>query len=136
MGSLRATNQAASQNALHSLTDATVHVLDGDASAQSAIAAALAPLRVVVESFLDRKLFRTAAEQLAAQPGCAIVDCGASSDEVMALLESLTSSPDELVRPTIVVSAHASVAMAVAAMQRRAWTVLEKPLSLWGCARR
>ena len=106
--------------------EATLFVVDDDA----AVAAALVELGEMIglntETFASAQEFLDAVDET--RPGCLVLDVRMRGMSGIQLQKRLTERQIEL--PTIVISGHADVRMAVEAMRAGAVTFLEKPFRM------
>ena len=98
-------------------------MVDDDASSRDAIAAIVQSMGVPFQVFVSGEAFLDAHH--ADAPGCLVTDIRMTGITGLDLLEHMRESTISL--PVILITAFADVPLAVRAMQRGAFTLLEKP---------
>ena len=113
-----------------SRSDATVYIVDDDASVREALAWLLRSRRLLSESFDSAEAFEQAlggAEPAA--PACLLLDVRMPGASGLALFDRLVERGMAHAWPVIFLTGHASVATAVEALKRGAFDFCEKPFS-------
>ena len=113
-----------------SRSDATVYIVDDDASVREALAWLLRSRRLLSESFDSAEAFEQAlglAEPAA--PACLLLDVRMPGASGLALFDRLVERGVAHAWPVIFLTGHASVATAVEALKRGAFDFCEKPFS-------
>jgi FixJ family two-component response regulator len=103
--------------------DATVHLVDDDASLRAALARLLTLLGYQVVVHEDAAAFLAAPPR---GPGCILLDVKMPGLDGMALHERLAADPESL--PVVFLSAHGDIPMSVRAIKRGAEDFLAKPV--------
>ena len=113
-----------------SRSDATVYIVDDDASVREALAWLLRSRRLLSESFDSAEAFEQAlgAAEPAA-PACLLLDVRMPGASGLALFDRLVERGMAHAWPVIFLTGHASVATAVEALKRGAFDFCEKPFS-------
>jgi len=121
---------AASRMDCMSCNDATVYIVDDDASVREALAWLLRSRRLLSESFDSAEAFDAALARAApAAPACILLDVRMPGASGLALFDRLRERGIAHAWPVIFLTGHASVATAVDAVKRGAFDFCEKPFS-------
>ena len=113
-----------------SRSDATVYIVDDDASVREALAGLLRSRRLLAESFDSAEAFEQALGQAEpAAPACLLLDVRMPGASGLALFDRLVERGVAHAWPVIFLTGHASVATAVEALKRGAFDFCEKPFS-------
>lgn len=113
-----------------SRSDATVYIVDDDASVREALAWLLRSRRLLSESFDSAEAFEQALGQAEpAAPACLLLDVRMPGASGLALFDRLVERGVAHAWPVIFLTGHASVATAVEALKRGAFDFCEKPFS-------
>ena len=113
-----------------SRSDATVYIVDDDASVREALACLLRSRRLPSESFDSAAAFEQALGQAEpAAPACLLLDVRMPGASGLALFDRLVERGVAHAWPVIFLTGHASVATAVEALKRGAFDFCEKPFS-------
>ena len=113
-----------------SRSDATVYIVDDDASVREALAWLLRSRRLLSESFDSAAAFEQALGQAEpAAPACLLLDVRMPGASGLALFDRLVERGVAHAWPVIFLTGHASVATAVEALKRGAFDFCEKPFS-------
>ncbi len=113
-----------------SCNDATVYIVDDDASVREALAWLLRSRRLLSESFDSAEAFDAALARAApAAPACILLDVRMPGASGLALFDRLRERGIAHAWPVIFLTGHASVATAVDAVKRGAFDFCEKPFS-------
>ena len=113
-----------------SRSDATVYIVDDDASVREALAWLLRSRRLLSESFDCAEAFEQALGQAEpAAPACLLLDVRMPGASGLALFDRLVERGVAHAWPVIFLTGHASVATAVEALKRGAFDFCEKPFS-------
>jgi two-component system response regulator DctR len=112
--------------------NATVYVIDDDASVRDALAWLLRSRRLLSETFDSAESFEahiTREGFALSQPACALLDVRMGELSGLALFERLIERQLPTLMPVIFLTGHADVATAVKAVKRGAFDFCEKPFS-------
>ena len=113
-----------------SRSDATVYIVDDDASVREALAWLLRSRRLLSESFDSAEAFEQALGQAEpAAPACLLLDVRMPGASGLALFDRLVERGVAHAWPVIFLTGHASVATAVEALKRGAFDFFEKPFN-------
>jgi two-component system response regulator DctR len=113
-----------------SSNDATVYIVDDDASVREALAWLLRSRRLLSEAFDSAEAFDAALAQVVpAAPACILLDVRMPGTSGLALFDRLLERGIAHAWPVIFLTGHASVATAVDAVKRGAFDFCEKPFS-------
>ena len=113
-----------------SRSDATVYIVDDDASVREALAWLLRSRRLLSESLDCAEAFEQALGQAEpAAPACLLLDVRMPGASGLALFDRLVERGMAHAWPVIFLTGHASVATAVEALKRGAFDFCEKPFS-------
>ena len=113
-----------------SRSDATVYIVDDDASVREALAWLLRSRRLLSESFDSAEALEQALGQAEpAAPACLLLDVRMPGASGLALFDRLVERGVAHAWPVIFLTGHASVATAVEALKRGAFDFCEKPFS-------
>ena len=113
-----------------SRSDATVYIVDDDASVREALAWLLRSRRLLSESFDSAEALEQALGQAEpAAPACLLLDVRMPGASGLALFDRLVERGMAHAWPVIFLTGHASVATAVEALKRGAFDFCEKPFS-------
>ena len=113
-----------------SRSDATVYIVDDDASVREALAWLLRSRRLLSESFDSAEAVEQALGQAEpAAPACLLLDVRMPGASGLALFDRLVERGVAHAWPVIFLTGHASVATAVEALKRGAFDFCEKPFS-------
>ena len=113
-----------------SRSDATVYIVDDDASVREALAWLLRSRRLLSESFDSAEALEQALGQaVPAAPACLLLDVRMPGASGLALFDRLVERGVAHAWPVIFLTGHASVATAVEALKRGAFDFCEKPFS-------
>ena len=112
-------------------TNATVYIVDDDASVREALAWLLRSRRLLSESFESAEAFEAAMAMRAAQrqPSCLLLDVRMPGMSGLALFDRLAVRGDLVAMPVIFLTGHADVPTAVDTVKRGAFDFCEKPFS-------
>ena len=113
------------------ITNATVYIVDDDASVREALAWLLRSRRLLSESFESAEAFEAAMAMRAAQrqPSCLLLDVRMPGMSGLALFDRLAVHGDLVAMPVIFLTGHADVPTAVDTVKRGAFDFCEKPFS-------
>ena len=113
------------------ITNATVYIVDDDASVREALAWLLRSRRLLSESFESAEAFEAAMATRAAQrqPSCLLLDVRMPGMSGLALFDRLIERGLLQALPVIFLTGHGDVPTAVAAVKRGAFDFVEKPFS-------
>ena len=113
------------------ITNATVYIVDDDASVREALAWLLRSRRLLSESFESAEAFEAAMAMRAAQrqPSCLLLDVRMPGMSGLALFDNMVARGDTAGIPVIFLTGHADVPTAVATVKRGAFDFCEKPFS-------
>ena len=113
------------------ITNATVYIVDDDASVREALAWLLRSRRLLSESFESAEAFEAAMAMRAAQrqPSCLLLDVRMPGMSGLALFDRLAVRGDLVAMPVIFLTGHADVPTAVDTVKRGAFDFCEKPFS-------
>ena len=117
------------------ITNATVYIVDDDASVREALAWLLRSRRLLSESFESAEAFELMlAERATAglpqrQPCCLLLDVRMPGMSGLALFDRLAVRGDLVAMPVIFLTGHADVPTAVDTVKRGAFDFCEKPFS-------
>lgn len=123
---------------MHPHTDATVFIVDDDASVREGMAWLLRTRRLLSEGFDSAEAFlqmlasatpQWGADGLPAQSGCILLDVRMPGMSGLALFEQLLASGLAQAWPVIFLTGHADVPTAVDSVKRGAFDFCEKPFS-------
>lgn len=110
--------------------EATVYIVDDDASVREALAWLLRSRRLLSERFDSAEAFEAALGRAEpAAPACLLLDVRMPGASGLALFDRLLERGIAQVWPVIFLTGHASVATAVDAVKRGAFDFCEKPFS-------
>ena len=111
--------------------NATVYLIDDDASVREALAWMLRSRHLPSESFDSAEAFEAMLNQgfTPAQPSCLLLDVRMPGLSGLALFERLAQRDLTQLMPVIFLTGHADVPTAVAAVKRGAFDFCEKPFS-------
>ncbi len=112
--------------------NATVYVIDDDASVRDALAWLLRSRRLLSQAFDSAESFEahiTREGFVLREPACALLDVRMGELSGLALFERLIERQLPTLMPVIFLTGHADVATAVKAVQRGAFDFCEKPFS-------
>jgi two-component system response regulator DctR len=112
--------------------NATVYVIDDDASVRDALAWLLRSRRLLSQAFDSAESFEahiTREGFALSEPACALLDVRMGELSGLALFERLIERQLPTLMPVIFLTGHADVATAVKAVQRGAFDFCEKPFS-------
>ncbi len=113
-----------------SFNDATVYIVDDDASVREALAWLLRSRRLLSEAFDSAEAFDAVlASVVPAAPACILLDVRMPGTSGLALFDRLLERGIAHAWPVIFLTGHASVATAVDAVKRGAFDFCEKPFS-------
>jgi two-component system, LuxR family, response regulator DctR len=118
-------------NAPFSATQATVYIVDDDASVRDALGWLLRTRRLISEPFEHADAFWAAAQTWPepTDPCCLLLDVRMPGTSGLALFDQLLQLPWFEVMPVIFLTGHADVSTAVDAVKRGAFDFCEKPFS-------
>ena len=113
------------------ITNATVYIVDDDASVREALAWLLRSRRLLSESFESAEAFEAAMAMRAAQrqPSCLLLDVRMPGMSGLELFDRLAVRGDLVAMPVIFLTGHADVPTAVDTVKRGAFDFCEKPFS-------
>lgn len=117
------------------LSDATVYIVDDDASAREGMAWLLRTRRLFsqgfdsAEPFLAELARQCTGDQLPSAAGCVLLDVRMPGMSGLAVFERLLASGVAQAWPVIFLTGHADVPTAVASVKRGAFDFCEKPFS-------
>ena len=113
------------------IANATVYIVDDDASVREALAWLLRSRRLLSESFESAEAFEAAMAMRAAQrqPSCLLLDVRMPGMSGLALFDRLAVRGDLVAMPVIFLTGHADVPTAVDTVKRGAFDFCEKPFS-------
>ena len=113
------------------ITNATVYIVDDDASVREALAWLLRSRRLPSESYDSAEAFDAMLQSRPAQrqPCCLLLDVRMPGMSGLALFDLLAVRGDLATMPVIFLTGHADVATAVMAVKRGAFDFVEKPFS-------
>ena len=113
------------------ITNATVYIVDDDASVREALAWLLRSRRLLSESFESAEAFEAAMAMRAAQRqhSCLLLDVRMPGMSGLALFDRLAVRGDLVAMPVIFLTGHADVPTAVDTVKRGAFDFCEKPFS-------
>ena len=115
---------------MHSSGDATVYLIDDDASVREAMAWLLRSRRLLSAGFSSAEDFLSAVgTEEPDQPGCILLDVRMPGMSGLALFDRLLDAGVAHAWPVIFLTGHADVATAVDAVKRGAFDFCEKPFS-------
>jgi two-component system response regulator DctR len=123
---------------MHTHHDATVFIVDDDASVREGMAWLLRTRHLLSETFDSAESFATALQSmqshwtpqtLPAQPGCLLLDVRMPGMSGLALFEHLLATGIAQAWPVIFLTGHADVPTAVDSVKRGAFDFCEKPFS-------
>ena len=123
---------------MHTHPDATVYIVDDDASVRDGMAWLLRTRRLLSAPFesaehflgeLDAQQARWGAQGLPQQPACILLDVRMPGMSGLALFEQLLSRGIAAAWPVIFLTGHADVPTAVDSVKRGAFDFCEKPFS-------
>lgn len=106
-------------------TDAVVHLIDDDEAVRHAVAFLLTTSGFAVRVYESAQAFLAALPSL--QPGCIVTDVRMPDMDGLTLQRALRTKGFEL--PVIVITGHADIPLAVAAMRAGAIDFIEKPFN-------
>lgn len=111
--------------------DATVYIVDDDASVREALAWLLRSRRLTSQGFVSAEAFwqMAGAGWTPPQPGCLLLDVRMPGMSGLALFEQMVACGLHEPLPVIFLTGHADVPTAVAAVKRGAFDFCEKPFS-------
>ena len=112
--------------------NATVYVIDDDASVRDALAWLLRSRRLLSETFDSAESFEAHITRdgfALSEPACALLDVRMGELSGLALFERLIERQLPTLMPVIFLTGHADVATAVKAVKRGAFDFCEKPFS-------
>jgi two-component system response regulator DctR len=111
--------------------NATVYIVDDDASVREALAWLLRSRRLTSETFASAEAFdeRISGAQAIASPSCALLDVRMGGMSGLAMFEKLIGYGLLPTLPVIFLTGHADVPTAVDAVKRGAFDFCEKPFS-------
>ncbi|MDO5288403.1 MAG: response regulator [Pseudomonadota bacterium] len=111
-------------------SDATVYIIDDDASVREAMAWLLRTRRLLPECFDSAEAFEAALGQTEPSiPGCLLLDVRMPGMSGLTLFDRLDARAITHVWPVIFLTGHADVPTAVDAVKRGAFDFCEKPFS-------
>jgi len=113
------------------IQNATVYIVDDDASVRDALAWLLRSRRLLSESFASAEVFdaRVSRDFKVHLPSCVLLDVRMPGMSGLALFEKLIGYGLQSTLPVIFLTGHADVPTAVAAVKRGAFDFCEKPFS-------
>ena len=113
------------------ITNATVYIVDDDASVREALAWLLRSRRLPSESFDSAEAFDAMLQKRPPQrqPCCLLLDVRMPGMSGLALFDVLTARGDLATMPVIFLTGHADVPTAVDTVKRGAFDFCEKPFS-------
>jgi two-component system response regulator DctR len=114
------------------ITNATVYIVDDDASVREALAWMLRSRRLLSESFDSAEAFDAMLQQRRSaqrQPCCLLLDVRMPGMSGLALFDLLAVRGDLATMPVIFLTGHADVPTAVDTVKRGAFDFCEKPFS-------
>lgn len=113
------------------IQNATVYIVDDDASVRDALAWLLRSRRLTSETFDSAEAFdtRISRDFRVASPSCALMDVRMGGMSGLAMFEKLIASGLLSTLPVIFLTGHADVPTAVDAVKRGAFDFCEKPFS-------
>lgn len=111
------------------LNDATVYLVDDDASVREALAWLLRSRRLPTESFGSAEVFLDSLRMPITHPCCLLLDVRMPGMSGLALFDHLLAHGDLAAMPVIFLTGHADVPMAVDTVKRGAFDFCEKPFS-------
>lgn len=113
------------------INDATVFIVDDDASVREALAWLLRSRRLPSECFASAEAFEAALQERPPQryPCCLLLDVRMPGMSGLALFDALVARGDVALMPVIFLTGHADVPTAVATVKRGAFDYCEKPFS-------
>ena len=113
------------------ITNATVYIVDDDASVREALAWLLRSRRLLSESFESAEAFEAALTSRTSQrqPSCLLLDVRMPGMSGLALFDRLAVRGDLAAMPVIFLTGHADVPTAVDTVKRGAFDFCEKPFS-------
>jgi two-component system response regulator DctR len=113
-----------------SSSDATVYIVDDDASVREALAWLLRSRRLLSEAFGSAEAFeRALGDAVPESPACILLDVRMPGTSGLSLFDRLVQRGLAHAWPVIFLTGHASVAAAVEAVKRGAFDFCEKPFS-------
>ena len=113
-----------------SRSDATVYIVDDDASVREALAWLLRSRRLLSEAFDSAEAFEQAlGDAVPTTPACILLDVRMPGASGLALFDRLLERGVAQAWPVIFLTGHASVATAVESVKRGAFDFCEKPFS-------
>ena len=120
-----------SMSASFSATQATIYIVDDDASVRDALGWLLRTRRLMSEPFEHADAFWAAAQSWPepVDPCCLLLDVRMPGTSGLALFDQLRQLPWFEVMPVIFLTGHADVSTAVDAVKRGAFDFCEKPFS-------
>ncbi|QTD45603.1 response regulator transcription factor [Ottowia testudinis] len=111
-------------------SDATVYIVDDDASVREALAWLLRSRRLLSEAFASADAFEQALGSVEpGAPGCVLLDVRMPGASGLALFDRLVERGTAHAWPVIFLTGHANVATAVEMLKRGAFDFCEKPFS-------
>jgi two-component system, LuxR family, response regulator DctR len=118
-------------NAPFSTTQATVYIVDDDASVRDALGWLLRTRRLISEPFEHADAFWTTVQRRSepTDPCCLLLDVRMPGTSGLALFDQLLQLPWFEAMPVIFLTGHADVSTAVDAVKRGAFDFCEKPFS-------
>ncbi|MFN7856482.1 MAG: response regulator transcription factor [Acidovorax sp.] len=116
---------------MQSVSNATVYIVDDDASVREALAWLLRSRRLLSESFDSAEAFDAMLQKRPPQrqPCCLLLDVRMPGMSGLALFDVLASRGDLATMPVIFLTGHADVPTAVDTVKRGAFDFCEKPFS-------
>ena len=111
------------------LSDATVYLVDDDASVREALAWLLRSRRLPTESFDSAEAFLGSLRPPFTHPCCLLLDVRMPGMSGLALFDHLAARGGLAAMPVIFLTGHADVPTAVDAVKRGAFDFCEKPFS-------
>ncbi len=111
------------------LSDATVYLVDDDASVREALAWLLRSRRLPTESFDSAESFLGSLHPPITHPCCLLLDVRMPGMSGLALFDHLLAQGHLAAMPVIFLTGHADVPMAVDTVKRGAFDFCEKPFS-------
>lgn len=111
------------------LSDATVYLVDDDASVREALAWLLRSRRLPTESFNSAEAFLSSLHTPITSPCCLLLDVRMPGMSGLALFDHLQARGDLAAMPVIFLTGHADVPTAVDTVKRGAFDFCEKPFS-------
>lgn len=111
--------------------NATIYIVDDDASVRDALAWLLRSRRLLSESFESAEAFdaRISSPFVVRSPSCVLLDVRMSGLSGLAMFEKLIEYGLQPTLPVIFLTGHADVPTAVASVKRGAFDFCEKPFS-------